>query len=918
MKCTIPEISWHNRDPVLSVDVQSGKEDDFYRLASGGTDSHVVVWHLRVKENGMAEVSFAADLQRHQRAVNTVRFSPSGELLASGDDESAIIVWKQKTEQDGPEATAGAGPEGGAEQWLLVRILRGHVEDVYDLSWSADSTCLVSGSVDNTAILWDVHRGRHTAILSDHKGFVQGVAWDPKNQYVATLSSDRTCRVFNLQTRKVACRISKAVLPAAAEGREAGPEARPLRLFHDDTLKSFFRRLAFSPDGELLFAPSGIVESPDTGRHGNATHVFVRRRLNRPVMYLPSPDHYTIAVRCCPVLFALRDGESMFALPYRVVLAVATQSSVVLYDTQQPEPFGIVSNIHYTRLTDLAWSSDGRVLVVASTDGFCSIVTFSKGELGEEYVPVKSSAVTTATEDTTVVKPVVTTSDDSRVGSSVAAPPVVQAAKETQNGGVRTKPETCSPESTRGKAVPQESKASDQPKKKPARRIQPITLTSRNSPSKSKGETAGQSNVPGSPQNKSISTSCDKLKNCEKSKDETLSHQSSVVEDSSPDDGGGMDVDCDDDIVEIISNKETSNQLQAQTDNETGVHSLESANDKVVHQDSEVGGKIAEEKAIRRIQPIKQTENNSPPKLKNATSCQPSKSLSTSCDKIENGEASKTDISSGESPVVKHDGPGENGVMDVYSDSTLVKISSEGAAPKLLDTSADIEKNLASVETTCEKSTTNAVSSSPDSKPKDSCAERVQSGAFPSETSSVAGSQTPEQVQPDGVAACDKVPEQKCLRVASEDVSSAKAGSVERMDVDEVVEADGGTSHKTSASDKVLCGSSTVGEKSECSDGSVADGSEKPERSEDTGGSVADSGSREADAVPEQGHKTPRKTAGAASEHPAGPETPPGPAVGGDAATPTKSPAPKAKKTPRRVQLITLSSPKSKRSLLQS
>lgn len=28
-------------------------------------------------------------------------------------------------------------------------------------------------------------------ILEDHKNFVQGVTWDPKNAFVATLSSDR-------------------------------------------------------------------------------------------------------------------------------------------------------------------------------------------------------------------------------------------------------------------------------------------------------------------------------------------------------------------------------------------------------------------------------------------------------------------------------------------------------------------------------------------------------------------------------------------------------------------------------------------------------------------------------------------------------------------------------------------------------
>lgn len=48
MKCTIPEISWHNRDPVLSVDIQpkpllANNKNGKTRLASGGSDSHVLV-----------------------------------------------------------------------------------------------------------------------------------------------------------------------------------------------------------------------------------------------------------------------------------------------------------------------------------------------------------------------------------------------------------------------------------------------------------------------------------------------------------------------------------------------------------------------------------------------------------------------------------------------------------------------------------------------------------------------------------------------------------------------------------------------------------------------------------------------------------------------------------------------------------
>lgn len=45
------------------------------------------------------------------------------------------------------------------ENWTVLKILRGHMEDVYDICWSPDCTQILSGSVDNTAILWDINKG---------------------------------------------------------------------------------------------------------------------------------------------------------------------------------------------------------------------------------------------------------------------------------------------------------------------------------------------------------------------------------------------------------------------------------------------------------------------------------------------------------------------------------------------------------------------------------------------------------------------------------------------------------------------------------------------------------------------------------------------------------------------------------------
>ncbi|KAL1131538.1 hypothetical protein AAG570_011155, partial [Ranatra chinensis] len=295
-------------------------------------------------DSGTLNLECVSDLTRHQKAVNVVRFSPSGEFLASGDDESTIIIWRQRCESDAPELPGAI--EEDKEHWMQFKVFRGHLNDVYDLAWCHDSSKLISGSVDNTAVVWDVHKGKKLAVLADHKNFVQGVAWDPKNQYLATMSSDGKSTDIGTATSNE----SGTTEQAANTTSKAPPVPR---LFHDDTLKTFYRRLTFTPDGELLIVPAGVLEppssAPSSAKPTNATWC-------RPVMYYPTLKESSMVVRCCPLLFTLRTGQnSIMTLPYRVVVAVATKSAILLYDTQHAVPIALISNIHYTKLTDLSW-----------------------------------------------------------------------------------------------------------------------------------------------------------------------------------------------------------------------------------------------------------------------------------------------------------------------------------------------------------------------------------------------------------------------------------------------------------------------------------------------------------------------------------------------------------------------------------
>ena len=57
-------------------------------------------------------------------------------------------------------------------------------------------------------------------------------------------------------------------------------------------------------------------------------------------------------------------ATSLFSLPYRMVYAIATQDSVLIYDTQQHTPLCAISNLHYATFTDLTWYFDLVALLI--------------------------------------------------------------------------------------------------------------------------------------------------------------------------------------------------------------------------------------------------------------------------------------------------------------------------------------------------------------------------------------------------------------------------------------------------------------------------------------------------------------------------------------------------------------------------
>jgi chromatin assembly factor 1 subunit B len=420
MRVHTPEISWHNRLATLALDVVPQKENGLYRVATGGNDCRVFIWTVNPKT---LEIRVRAGLRRHQKSVGALRFS-SQLLLASGDDDGYIYLWKQRIDEQPHHQVQFQQPQPqkrvtdtllndddfeDLEVWQHHKVLRGHIEDVCDLAWSNDGKYLLSGSVDNSAILWDANKGLKIWCSDLIKGYVQGVAIDPHYEFMALLSTDRTLRVYNFESKKLLSATRRAIIKKKFKV-----------FFSDDTVQTFCRRFEFSPDGQFLLAPtSRFVEheksqpkvpqneesttekaneqmneakqqatqtTKSASKPTNVFLVFKRESYNKPFLYYPVNREVALCIRFSPVLYKLRNVKQNFwATPYRMVFAVATTRSVLIYDSQQPTPIAYVSQIHLARLTDLSWSHDGRLLMVSSYDGYITTILFDKEEIGEIY-----------------------------------------------------------------------------------------------------------------------------------------------------------------------------------------------------------------------------------------------------------------------------------------------------------------------------------------------------------------------------------------------------------------------------------------------------------------------------------------------------------------------------------------------------
>lgn len=413
MEASNLQIYWHESQPIYSLCFQPHSSSS-PKLITGGGDNKVRVWHLNFDQDHKTKIEtidILSSLTQHEQAINVVRFNSKGDVLASAGDDGQLLLWKQSEAKEKKFGEDEADLDEFNESWAVWKRFRSRgsgigAYEIYDIAWSPNDDYIVTGSMDNAVRVFEVSTGECVASACDHSHYVQGVAWDPLDKYILSQSADRSVHVYEIVREspdneslqlKLKNKMMKCELPVSRkeENRLDLKNTKLSFIFHNETLPSFFRRPAISPCGKLICVPAGILKSESNAEGASSSEVnnvvqiytrqAIEQNINKPTMCIPFLRKPALVVSFNPNLYELSESsKSYLQLPYKLVFAIATSNEVLIYDTESAEPIAAIGNLHYTSLTDLSWSQDGTLLMISSTDGFCSYISITPETLGQK------------------------------------------------------------------------------------------------------------------------------------------------------------------------------------------------------------------------------------------------------------------------------------------------------------------------------------------------------------------------------------------------------------------------------------------------------------------------------------------------------------------------------------------------------
>jgi WD40 repeat protein len=299
-----------------------------------GTNGNVIIWDRQGKE--------IQTLRGHsQVVVNSVNFSPNGQLIATADNDGTVILWSRQgaklrtfkvhNSKDSGEPgiwSVNFSPDGqtivtGSKDkkiklWSLngikLKTIGYHDDAVTSINFSPDGQKIASASSDRTVKVWSLE-GKELQTLRGHKDWVWSVNFSPDGQTLASASKDKTVKLWKIEGKNL------QVIPA-----------------HDNAIYNS----NFSPDGQLIATASADKT------------VKIWNRDGKELQTLKGYDSEVTDVSFSP------DGN---------IIATSTGNKIVKLWTRDGKELQTINNAHEGWIWSIRFSPDGQTIATASAGG---------------------------------------------------------------------------------------------------------------------------------------------------------------------------------------------------------------------------------------------------------------------------------------------------------------------------------------------------------------------------------------------------------------------------------------------------------------------------------------------------------------------------------------------------------------------
>jgi WD40 repeat protein len=345
---------------------QREDQEKTFIIASASDDSTIKLW----KYDG----TLVKTLQGHSLGVNSISFSPSGQMLASASTDTTVKLWRL----DGTE--------------LLT--FQGHNDWVLDASFSPDGQMIASASNDGTVKLWNLN-GTELQTLLGHSDRVRSVKFSPDGQMIASASDDGTVKLWCLNSTQV-----QTLLGHCAKVRSVSfsPDGQMIASASDDcTVKLWsldgtelqtllghcarVRSVSFSPDGQMIASASDDSTVKLWSLDGTLLKTLMGHRArSRSVSFSPdakmlasASDDSTVKLWCLDGIekpthkgHSARVSCVSFSPDGQMLASASEDKTVKLWSLDGKELQTLVGHTDWVR--SVSFSSDGQMIASASED----------------------------------------------------------------------------------------------------------------------------------------------------------------------------------------------------------------------------------------------------------------------------------------------------------------------------------------------------------------------------------------------------------------------------------------------------------------------------------------------------------------------------------------------------------------------